>query len=219
MKTNYLKPIYKNLFYIFGILIFAILTGCSDNSKKDEKTKESASLSSQTAPTQKIEVVQNENAQEIKVAQKEYDENQSKSYYYDYNAKHEHDSHGSHDLNAKPANGDSSVKSNQRTTLEANLHVRSPYEQVQVSMTMKKLSKNFIVKCSACHNDYGNGVIGPSLLGKDSDYIFNKIAKFKDGTSKNVLMSGLIDRMDDKEIRELADEIYEFNKMIKEARK
>jgi len=211
MKINNLK----SLFYTFSLLL-TVLTGCSDNSEKNSKKNESASSSMQTAPTQKIEVVKNENAQEIKVAQKEYDENQSKSYYYDYNAKSEHDSHG---LNSKPANDDVSAKSNQRTTLEANLHVRSPYEQVQVSMVMKKLSKNFIVKCSACHNDYGNGVIGPSLLGKDSDYIFNKIAKFKDGTSKNVLMSGLIDRMDDKEIRELANEIFEFNKIIKEARK
>ncbi|MDD5401401.1 MAG: hypothetical protein PHQ93_09465 [Sulfurimonas sp.] len=214
MKINSLK----SLFYISGLLL-SIFTGCSDNNEKNKKTNESASLSSQTAPTQKIEVVQNENAKEIKVAQKEYDENQSKSYYYDYNAKSEHDSHGSHDLNAKPTNNDASERTNPRTPLEANLHIRSPYEQVQVSMGMKKLSKNFIVKCSACHNDYGNGIIGPSLLGKDSDYIFNKIVKFKDGTSKNVLMSGLVDRMDEKEIRELANEIFEFNKIIKEARK
>lgn len=207
MKINSLKSL-----VCISSLMLSVLTGCSDSSK-NEKTKESTALSSKAAPTQKIEVTQNENAQEIKVAQKEHDANQSKSYYNDYDTK------TGYDLNSKPANGDASVRTNPRTALEANLHVRSPYEQVQVSMGMKKLSKNFIVKCSACHNDYGNGVIGPSLLGKDSDYIFNKIAKFKDGTSKNVLMSGLVDRMDDKEIRELANEIFEFNKIIKEARK
>ena len=86
-------------------------------------------------------------------------------------------------------------------------------------MLVKQLSKNFIIKCSACHNDYANGVIGPSLLGKDSDYIFDKIAAFKTGAKKKVLMEGLISQMDDKEIRELANEINQFNNMIKEMRK
>ena len=32
-------------------------------------------------------------------------------------------------------------------------------------------------------------------------------------------MNGLISQMDDKEIRKLSDEIYEFNKMINEMRR
>ena len=103
--------------------------------------------------------------------------------------------------------------------MDANLHVRSPYENVEVSMLVKRLSKEFIVKCSACHNDYANGVIGPSLLGKDADFIFEKISKFKDGSAKNVLMKDLVSQMDAKEIRAMPDEIYEFNKKIKEMRK
>lgn len=192
-----------------AILIATFAVGC-DGNKKSEETK---TASTQPTPSQKIEVVKNENAQEIKVAQKEHNASDSKSYYYDYDTK------SGHDLNSKPANDDASVRATPKTALDANLNVRSPYEKVQVSMLTKKLSKNFIVKCSACHNDYGNGVIGPSLLGKDANYIFEKIVKFKDGTSSNVLMSGLIDRMDEKEIRELADEIFAFNKMIQEMRK
>ena len=203
MRMNNLKSGYKSLFYASGILL-AILTGCSDSNKNNEKSKESASLPSKTAATQNIEVVKNENALEIKVAQKESDDNQSKSYYLNYNTN---------------ANSDASVKEKPRTAVDANIHVRSPYEKVQVSMMVKQFSKNFIIKCSACHNDYANGVIGPSLLGKDSDYIFDKIAAFKKGTKKNVLMEGLISQMDDKEIRELANEINQFNNMIKEMRK
>ena len=89
----------------------------------------------------------------------------------------------------------------------------------RVNNVLKFFSKNFIVKCSACHNDYANGIIGPSLLGKDANYIFDKIAAFKTGKSKNVLMDGLISQMDDKEIREIADEIYQFNNILKEMRK
>jgi cytochrome c553 len=84
---------------------------------------------------------------------------------------------------------------------------------------VRKLSKKFIVKCSACHNDYANGVIGPSLLGKNSNEIFDSIAAFKSGEKKNVLMTDLIKMMDEAEIRALADEIYAFNEKIKEARK
>ena len=81
---------------------------------------------------------------------------------------------------------------------------------------MKKLSKNFRIKCSACHDDYANGIIGPSLLSRDSDYIYNKIAEFKSGKKSNPLMDDLIKMMSDDEIRVLADEIYMFNKQIKE---
>jgi len=203
MRINNLRSGYKSLFYASSILL-AILTGCSDGGENKDKSKESTSLSSKTDATQKIEVVKNENALEIKVAQKESDDNQSKSYYLNYNTN---------------ANSDASVKEKPRTAVDANIHVRSPYEKVQVSMMVKQFSKNFIIKCSACHNDYANGVIGPSLLGKDSDYIFDKIAAFKKGTKKNVLMEGLISQMDDKEIRELANEINQFNNMIKEMRK
>jgi cytochrome c553 len=212
MRMNNLRSEYKSLFYACSILL-TILTGCSDSGENKEGSKESVSLPSKADTTQKIEVVKNENALEIKVAQKESDDNQSKSYYLNYNT------NSNYDLNSQPANSDASVKDKPRTTIDANMHVRSPYEKVQVSMMVKQFSKNFIIKCSACHNDYANGVIGPSLLGKDSDYIFDKIAAFKKGTKKNVLMEGLISQMDDKEIRELANEINQFNNMIKEMRK
>jgi cytochrome c553 len=94
------------------------------------------------------------------------------------------------------------------------MHIRSPYEKIKVSLLVRKLSKKFIVKCSACHNDYANGIIGPSLLGKDADYIFNKIADFKSGKKSNPLMNDLINMMSEEEIRDMANEIYKFNEEI-----
>ncbi|DAB29595.1 MAG TPA: hypothetical protein CFH84_08650 [Sulfurimonas sp. UBA12504] len=183
------------------------ITGCNDKTEKNITNKDD----SQTVL--KIEVSHNENAREIKVQAKENDTNQSKSYYYDYNIKSEYDS------NAQPANENAGVRTKPRTAIDANMNVRSPYEKIQISLLVNKLSKNFIVKCSACHNDYANGIIGPSLLTKDSDYIINKIAQFKNGEKNNVLMSDLIKMMSQEEIKALADEIYEFNKQIKEMRK
>lgn len=214
MKNCSLKSKSKDLFCISGVLLLALFTGCSQEGDKKEKADaESAMPASKTSNMQSIEVIENKNALAVKVEEKKYDKNQSKSYYYDYNIQSEYD------LNSKPANEDASVRTKPRSAVDANIYVRSPYENIQVSMLVKQLSKDFIVKCSACHNDYANGVVGPSLLGKDSEFIFNKIAEFKKDLSKNVLMSGLVSQMDDEEIRKLADEIYQFNKMINEMRK
>jgi len=196
------------------ILLSAVLitfVGCGEESK--EATKAVTAL---TAEAPKIEIVANENAQEIKVAQKvKRDRNSTGSedkYYYDYNVKSEYDQ------NAQPANKDASVRVKPRTSIEANMNVRSPYEEVQLSLLVGKLSKKFMVKCSACHSDYANGVVGPSLLSKSSDEIFNTIMDFKSGKKSNVLMDGLIDHMEDAEIREIADEIFTFNTKLKEIR-
>ena len=85
-------------------------------------------------------------------------------------------------------------------------------------MLVGRLSKTFRIKCSACHDDYANGIIGPSLLSRDSDYIYNKIADFKSGKKSNPLMNDLIKMMSDEEIRTLADEIYVFNQAIQKSR-
>jgi len=193
-----------------GLALLVFLTGCGE-----EKREETKSVQSETAKVNQaasIEVVVNENAKEIKVKEKKTDKAQSKSYYYDYNIKSEYDP------NAEPANEDASVRAKPRTSIDANMNIRSPYENVQISMVVRKLSKTFRVKCSACHDDYANGVIGPSLLGRNSDYIYDKIFAFKSGKKSNPLMTDLINMMSDEEIRALADEIYEFNKQIKEMR-
>ena len=72
-----------------------------------------------------------------------------------------------------------------------------------------------MVKCSACHDDYANGIIGPSLLSKDSIYIYQTIMKYKKGEKENVLMKELVKNIDDKEIKSLANEIHTFNQEIK----
>ena len=194
----------KILLLASSLLILSSFSGCGEKQEKESAQKTDASA--QSAPV--IEVTHNENAREIKVSQKSADANQSKSYYLGYNIK------SAYDENSQPANKDAAVRVKPRTSVDANLHVRSPYEKVQVSMLVRKMSKKFIVKCSACHNDYANGIIGPSLLNKGADEIFNKIADFKSGKKSNPLMSDLIKMMNDQEIREMAQEIYKFNQEI-----
>ncbi|QFR48716.1 hypothetical protein FJR48_02865 [Sulfurimonas lithotrophica] len=193
---------------IYALIISTMIIGCSDNKQTEEKTTQVKQASASG-----IEVVENKDANAIKVQEKAQDKNQSKSYYFDYGIK------SAYSEDAKPANSDASVRVKPRTNIDANMNVRSPYEKVQVSLLVSKLSKKFIVKCSACHNDYANGVIGPSLLHKDSEYIFSQIMKFKKDKNLNVLMSNLVENMSETEIKEIADEIYSFNKKINEMRK
>ncbi len=198
----------KNLALVATLAVLLIFTGCSD---KPEQDKQQA-ISTTTSSTPKIQIVANENAKAIKVEEKEKKDytKDGKNYYFSYGIK------SGYDLNSEPANKDASVRTKPRTVIEANMHVRSPYEKVQVSLLVKKLSKEFIVKCSACHNDYANGIIGPSLLNKTSDEILKDINNFKTGVKSNPLMDDLIKMMSDDQIKALAGEIYEFNKMVQE---
>lgn len=195
-------------------IVFVI--GCGDDATKGKQESVEVTLANATESSNepKIEIVQNTDAKALKVEEKNLNGNErNDSYYYDYQVNSEFNS------SSQPANEDAAMRTKPRTSIEANMNVRSPYENVQISLLVKKLSMNFIVKCSACHDDYANGVIGPSLLDRDSDYIFNAINDFKTGKKSNVLMTDLIKMMSSEEIRTLADEIYAFNQKIKELRK
>lgn len=193
---------------LLSAAVILLIIGCSE--KKEEK--EISNKKEVTAQTPlKIEVEENKNIKEIKVEEKKQVNNKNETYYFNYNGVKT-----AYDPNSKPANEDAKIRVKPRTELDANMHVRSPYEKVKVSLLVKSLSKDFIVKCSACHNDYANGIIGPSLLEKDADSIFQSISKFKNDKNANVLMTGLVNQMSNKEIRKIADEIYEFNKQIRE---
>lgn len=189
---------------IFLISASVLFIGCGD--KPQEETK---AVSSAPAASSKIEIIENKNAKEIKVQEKQVENKQNEKYYFNYGIK------SAYDPNSKPANEDASVREKPRTAVDANLHIRSPYEKVEISMLVKKLSKDFMVKCSACHNDYANGIIGPSLLNKTPDQILKSIADFKTGVKSNPLMDDLIKLMKDEQIKKLADEIYQFNQKIK----
>ncbi len=161
----------KNFLFMLTCML-VLMTGCTD------KKENSASIAMEkNATAGKIEVVENTNYKEEKVAIKDKDANESKVFYYDYN--------------------------------------QDKAAQTQGVDDKQKLSKNFMVKCSACHDDYANGIIGPSLLSKDSGYIYQTIMKYKTGEKENVLMKDLVKNIDDKEIKTLANEIHTFNQEIK----
>ncbi len=180
---------------VLSLALLAIFSGCGEKREAEDKKHNVIA-----ATAKGIEVVKNEHAFKTKIGVTR-DDNLSKSYYLGY---------------TEPKNTPDSARV--RTSIDANLHVRSPYDNIQIGLMVDKLSKEFIVKCSACHNDYGNGIIGPSLLDKDAAFIAKKIALFQTDEDANVLMTALVKQMDDETIMRLANEIETFNKNLKQLR-
>jgi len=174
-----------------------LFSGCSSGDKK--------SNSKETAPVQAIKVTKNvvKIEKNSTVASKE----NSGQFYYSYNKK-----------NNKETKEYNSETSKVRTTIDAYLNIKNPYERVRVTLMIKRLSKDYIIKCSPCHDDYANGVIGPSLLDKDKDFIYQRIIDFKTGKRKNTLMKELVNQIDDAKLKDIATEIANFNKEIRKMR-
>ncbi len=170
-----------------------VLGGCE---KKEEAKKTAAE-----APAAKIKITQGAIKEQKAAQTKAKDKGE---FYYSYN---------------QPKKS-SEVKDEARfTALGAYRHIKNPYEKVQISLLVNKLSHDFLVYCSACHDDYANGVIGPSLLGKSGDYIYKQLIDFKTGKRKNVLMKQLVDRLSDEQLRHLADEVAQFNEKVQKVLK
>ncbi len=167
-------------------LVF-MLAGCGE--KKEKKTQEAAPAA--------IKVTEGAVQKQEEATNKQ----NSGEFYYSYNKE-------------KRAQK-SEVKDEGRfTRLGAYRHVLNKYQKVQIALWANKLSKDFLIYCSACHDDYANGVIGPSLLDKSGEYIYKQLQEFKSGKRKNVLMVQLVRRLSDEQLKSLANEIATFNKKV-----
>ena len=181
--------IVKNIIKLIlsGCVLFFI-NGCSD---KQETNKEESKI----VNTQEIKVTENAVKKQTSTKKKSKD---GGKFYYGYNETDKIE--------------DDEIKS--YTPVDAYRRIKSPYERVQISLLANKLSKKFIIRCSACHDDYANGIIGPSLLDRDGDFIYKRLIAYKTGSKTNVLMKELVGRMKDSELKALANEIAEFNKKV-----
>ncbi len=182
---------------VSGVLLFS---GCGNKEEKKETVKKEAPAA--------IKVTKNVVKKSTK---KEVSKENGGQFYYSYNEEDK-------SKEAKAIDKYNSETSKTRTTIDAYLNIKSPYERVRITMMIKQLSKDYIIKCSACHDDYANGVIGPSLLDKDKDFIYQRILDFKTGKRKNVLMKELVSQIDDKKLENMAQEIANFNKQIRKMR-
>ncbi len=88
-----------------------------------------------------------------------------------------------------------------------------------------KVSDEYRSKCSSCHGVNGSGeqngkkLMGPKLFGQTSEEIFKKLDDFKSGRKENMIMKGLLIRLEKDDLRRLADEIGEFTSRAKALKK
>jgi cytochrome c553 len=45
-------------------------------------------------------------------------------------------------------------------------------------------SKTYTTVCMACHGDKGQGVVGPALTGRDTEYLLTALAAYKTGETR-----------------------------------
>ena len=79
-----------------------------------------------------------------------------------------------------------------------------------------KVSQEYKSKCSSCHGVNGSGfqngkpMMGPKLFGQDAEIIYKDLVDFKAGRKENMIMKGLLLKLEEPDLRRLADEIGEF---------
>jgi len=192
---------------IFYLTIATLLIGC--NNTKEEQTNNQNTQTSQVKETNESKPLIKVTKNVIKIEKKEQNNSKQNSgqFYYSYNKK---------DTSKVDKYEEETKKV--KTTLDAYLNIRSPYEKVRITLMIKRLSKDYIIKCSPCHDDYANGVIGPSLLDKNGTFIYNMLQDFKTGKKKNALMKELVSKIDDEKLKSIANEIANFNKEIRKMR-
>ncbi len=75
-----------------------------------------------------------------------------------------------------------------------------------------QVSHNYKSKCASCHGMNGEGIIGPKLFGLSADEVYQKLLDYKSGRKENLVMKGLLLKLDEDALRGYADEIGEFPK-------
>ena len=183
----------KILRCLVALAAAALITGCES---KDDKKSATQAAKTQATPAA-AGMIETQKADANATAQKDYDQFMS----YDINGK----------KRVKFGLDDEETS----RSVGALAMVRSPLQSINLKLVKGRLSKDFIVKCSACHDDYANGIIGPSLLNKTSDQIYDMIFAYKNKQKANPLMKDLVQTLDEAQIRALANEISEFNEQFR----
>ena len=113
----------------------------------------------------------------------------------------------------------------QKPTNSVNSHNKKAEEKL-ASLKRKagniaafEVSPLYKKRCSSCHGNIGEGIIGPKLMGKDKETVLNALHEFKSGKRRNYVMYGLLGSMTDEQLEFLADEISTFQKKYDESQK
>jgi cytochrome c553 len=197
---------------VYAIFVAALLIGCGDDKPKEKESVVSNVDVSEIKVTQgqkRVEEVEDKHEDELK--------KDKKGFYYAYDEKDNSDSSSDETFTRVDAQKrvKNKVVDGKVAVVERDHTPATPYQYIRIDLLKNALSHDFMVKCSACHDDYANGVIGPSLLEKDGDYIYSQMLKYRSDPSKNILMYELVNNMSEEKLKSLADEVAQFNKEIR----
>jgi cytochrome c553 len=197
---------------IFTIFVASILVGCGGDKPKE------TTVDAVEADVSQIKVTQGEKrVEQVEAKHEEELKKDKKGFYYAYDDKDAEANATDETFTRR----DAEVKVKNRVVdgkvavREKNHKASTPYQYVRIDLLKNALSHEFMVKCSACHDDYANGVIGPSLLEKDGDYIYEQMLKYRNDPKKNILMYELVNKMTEDEMKTLSNEVAQFNKEIR----
>ncbi len=79
-----------------------------------------------------------------------------------------------------------------------------------------KVSREYKSKCSSCHGVNGSGfqngkaMMGPKLIGQSADKLYTDLIDFKAGRKENMIMKGLLIKLNEEDLKRLSIEIGEF---------
>jgi cytochrome c553 len=196
---------------IYTICISAFLIGCGGDKPKETIAEAVEADASQIKVTQGEKRVEQDEVKHEEELKKD-----KKGFYYAYDESEANETEDtSHTRLEAQRNVKNRVVDGKVAVREKNHKASTPYQYVRIDLLKNALSHDFMVKCSACHDDYANGIIGPSLLEKDGDYIYKQMIKYKSDPKKNIFMYELVNQMSDDEIMKISNEVAQFNKEIR----
>jgi len=79
-----------------------------------------------------------------------------------------------------------------------------------------KVSNEYKSKCASCHGVNGSGeqngkaLMGTKLFGQSAEKLYQDLLDFKSGRRENMIMKGLLIRLNKDDLKRFADEIAEF---------
>ena len=79
-----------------------------------------------------------------------------------------------------------------------------------------KVSREYKSKCASCHGVNGSGfqngkaMMGPKLIGQSAEKLFTDLVDFKAGRKENMIMRGLLLKLNEEDLKRIADEIGDF---------
>jgi cytochrome c553 len=120
------------------------------------------------------------------------------------------------DIGSTTANAASSMAPEEKSDREKESEALNALRDKAGNAGAFKVSQEYKSKCSSCHGVNGSGfqngkpMMGPKLIGQNAEELYKKLVDFKAGRKENMVMKGLLLKLNQDDLKRLADEIGEF---------